>query len=174
MVAASWGGEVVVVVALTHIRAAPMTSMALRLVRVSPDMAVVIDVELCLFLGARLAGTELSSFNEAGYGVQLMGRLRSDYEELFEALEDMRELEDGDGSSLQRSLLLNNIFELWWGVDDGIVALGHVHVQRCLLTPKCHVLQSNLFTIRDSGALCPARFFWSLESSQLYILLLHQ
>ena len=95
----------VVVVARTHIGAAPMTSTAPWLVRVSLNTVVVTDMGLRLLPWARLMGTELLSCDEAGYRVQLMGRLRSDCEELFEALEDMGDLEVGDGSLSWKSLL---------------------------------------------------------------------
>ena len=88
------------VVVLTQIGAAPTAWMAPGLVRVSLNTVVVTSIELCSFLGAGLVAVELSSFDEAGYGVQSMGRLRSDCKELFKALEDMGGLEDGDGSSL--------------------------------------------------------------------------
>ena len=84
------------VVVLTRIGAALTTWTALGLARVSLDMAVERDVELhwCSWAGLVVAGP-LSSV-VAGYGVQLMGRLRSDFEEFCEALEDMG---DGDGPS---------------------------------------------------------------------------
>ena len=96
MAVASWGEEVVVVVVLTHIGVALTSSMAPRLVMVSPDTVVARDVGSCWVPWVGLGATELSSFDEAGYGAQLMGRLRSDFEELCEALEDIG---DVDGSS---------------------------------------------------------------------------
>jgi hypothetical protein len=101
MVAGGWA-EVVVVV-LTHIDAALTTWMALGLARVSLDMVVARGVELCWLPWVRLVVAGLLSSSTAGYGVQLMGRLRSDFEEFCEALEDMS---DEDGSSKLLSLLL--------------------------------------------------------------------
>ena len=94
---------VVVVVVLTQIGAALTTWTALGLARVSLDMVVGRDMELCWcsWVGPVVAGP-LSS-DVAGYGVQLMGRLRSDFEEFCEALEDMG---DGDGFSLLQPSLL--------------------------------------------------------------------
>ena len=86
-----------VVAVLTQIGAASTTSMAPQLARVSPNMVAVTVVGSCSPLGGELTGTELLSSDKARYGVQLMGRLRSDCEELCEASEDMRGLEDGDG-----------------------------------------------------------------------------
>ena len=85
-----------VVVVLTQIGAALTTWTAPGLVRVSHDMVVGRDVGLlwCSWVG--LAATGLSSFTMVGYGVQLMGRLRSDCEEHCKAWEDM---DNGDGSS---------------------------------------------------------------------------
>ena len=84
MIVVGWGKEVVMVVALTHIRAALTTWMAPGLVRVSWDMMMMTTAESC-------------SSTEAGCRVQLMGRLRSNCEELCEALEDIGILSCGDG-----------------------------------------------------------------------------
>jgi hypothetical protein len=100
MAAVGWAAAVVVVVVLTCIGVAPTTSTALQLVMASPDMVVVRDVGLHWVPWVGLGAMELLSCNEAGYGVQSMGRLRSDFEEFCEALEDMGELESVDGSSL--------------------------------------------------------------------------
>ena len=94
---------VVVVVVLTQIGAALMTWMALGLVRVSLDTVVGRDMELCWCSWVRLVVAGLLLSIVAGYGVQLMGRLRSDFEEFCEALEDMG---DGDGSLLLQPSLL--------------------------------------------------------------------
>ena len=99
MAAVGWGGETVVVVDLTHIGAALMTSTAPQLVMVSLNMVVVRDTGSHWLPWVGLGVMGLLSCGEAGYGVQLMGRLRSDLEELCEALEDMRDLVDVDGSS---------------------------------------------------------------------------
>ena len=89
----------VVVVVQTHIGAALTTWMAPGLVRVSLGTVVARVVELCWFPWVGLVVVGLLSFGEAGYGVQSKGRLRSDFKEFCEALEDMS---DRDGfSSLQ-------------------------------------------------------------------------
>ena len=80
---------VVVVVVLTQIGAAPTTWTAPELARVSRDMAVETDAGLFECSGAWLVVAVPSSFGVAGYGVQSMGRLRSDCEEFCEALGDM-------------------------------------------------------------------------------------
>ena len=80
---------VVVVVVLTQIGAALTTWMAPGLVRVSLGMVVVRDVESCWFPWAWLVVVELLSSGVAGYGAQLMGRLRSDSEEFCKALGDI-------------------------------------------------------------------------------------
>ena len=101
MVVGGW--VVVVVVVLTQIGAALTTWMAPGLARVSLDTVVGRDVESrgCSWVELAVAGP--SSSGVAEYGVQLMGRLRSDFEEFCEALEDM---DDGDGlSPLQPSPL---------------------------------------------------------------------
>ena len=98
MAAVNWGGETVVVVDLTHTGAAPMTPMAPGLMTVSLDTVVERDVGSCSLPGAGLRAGELLSCGEAGYGVQSMGRLRSDFKEFCEALEDMGDV-DGSLSS---------------------------------------------------------------------------
>ena len=80
---------VVVVVVLTQIGAALTTWTAPGLARVSRDTAVEIGVGSCGCSGVGLVAVAPSSFGVAGYGVQLMGRLRSDCEEFCEALGDM-------------------------------------------------------------------------------------
>ena len=92
-----------VVVVLTHIGAVLTTWTALGLARVSLDTVVARGVELYWFPWAEPMVVELLSFGVAGYGVQSMGRLRSDFEEFCKALEDMS---DEDGSLLSSSLLL--------------------------------------------------------------------
>ena len=92
-----------VVVVLTQIGAVLTTWTALGLARVSLDMAVGRDVELCWCSWVRLVVAGPSSSDVAGYRVQLMGRLRSDFEEFCEALEDMG---DGDEFSLLQLSLL--------------------------------------------------------------------
>ena len=88
MVAEDWAAVVVVVV-LTQIGAVLTTWTAPGLVRVSLDTAVERGAGLfeCSVAGLAVAGP-LSS-GVAGYGVQLMGRLRSDCEEFCEAFGDM-------------------------------------------------------------------------------------
>ena len=83
------GWAVVVVVVLTQIGAALTTWTALGLARVSLDMAVGRDVGSfgCSVAGLAVVGP--LSFGVAGYGVQSMGRLRSDCEEFCEAFGDM-------------------------------------------------------------------------------------
>ena len=94
---------VVVVVVLTRIGAVLTTWMAPGLARVSLGTAAVRDVESCWFPWAWLMVVESLSFGVAGYGAQLMGRLRSDSEEFCEAFGDIG---DEDGlSPLQPSLL---------------------------------------------------------------------
>ena len=83
----------VVVVVLTQIGAALTTWTAPGLARVSLDTAVERDVGSFAYSVARLVAAGLLSFGVAGYGVQLMGRLRSDCEEFCEAFGDMS---DGD------------------------------------------------------------------------------
>ena len=104
MAVVDWGREATVVVALTQIEAVLITWMAPGLVRVSLDMGVVIVAESCSLLRAALVVTGLWSFGKAGYGVQLIWRLRSDCKEFFEALEDMRVLGDGGELSSWKSL----------------------------------------------------------------------
>ena len=80
---------VVVVVVLTQIGAALTTWTAPGLARENPGTVVARDVESCWSPWARLVVVVPLSFSVAGYGVQLMGRLRSDCEEFCEALGDM-------------------------------------------------------------------------------------
>ena len=87
-------------VVLTCIGVALTTSTAPWLVMASPGIMVVRDMGLHWVPWVGLGATELLSCDEAGYGVQSMGRLRSDFEEFYEALEDMGELESVDGSLL--------------------------------------------------------------------------
>ena len=84
-----------VVVVLTQIGAALTTWTAPGLARASRDTVVVIDVELSGCCEGGLASVGPLSFVVAGYGVQSMGRLRSDCEEFCKALGDMS---DGDKS----------------------------------------------------------------------------
>ena len=93
------GWAVVVVVVLTQIGAALTTWTAPGLVRVSRDTVVGRDAELFACSEVGLATVVPLSFVVAGYGVQSMGRLRSDCEEFCEALGDMS---DGDRSLLSR------------------------------------------------------------------------
>ena len=83
----------VVVVVLTQIGAAPTTWTAPGLARVSRDTAVEIAVGLseCSAVGLAVVGP--LSFGVAGYGVQSIGRLRSDCEEFCEALGDMGDVD---------------------------------------------------------------------------------
>ena len=87
MVAVGWA--VVVVVVLTQIGAALTTWTAPGLVRVSLDTVVERAAESFEYSGAELVAVEPLSFGVVGYGVQLMGRLRSDCEEFCEAFGDM-------------------------------------------------------------------------------------
>ena len=80
---------VVVVVVLTQIGAALTTWTAPGLARVSRDTAAETDAGLCECSGASLVVVAPLSFGVAGYGVQSMGRLRSDCEEFCEALGDI-------------------------------------------------------------------------------------
>ena len=80
---------VVVVVVLTQIGAALTTWTALGLARVSRDMAVETGAGSFECSEVRLVVVVPLSFVVAGYGVQSMGRLRSDCEEFCEALGDM-------------------------------------------------------------------------------------
>ena len=84
-----------VVVVLTQIGAALTTWTAPGLARVSRDTVVGRDAESSECCGVGLATVAPLSFVVAGYGVQSMGRLRSDCDEFCEALGDMS---DGDGS----------------------------------------------------------------------------
>jgi hypothetical protein len=89
MAAGGWAAVVVVVVVLTQIGAAPTTWTAPGLARVSRDTAVETGAGSCGCSEARLVAVVPLSFGVAGYGVQSMGRLRSDCEEFCEALGDM-------------------------------------------------------------------------------------
>ena len=80
---------VVVVVVLTQIGAALTTWTAPGLARVSRDMVVEIGAGSFECCEVELAVVVPLSFGVAGYGVQSMGRLRSDCEEFCEALGDM-------------------------------------------------------------------------------------
>ena len=91
----------VVVVVLTQIGAALTTWMAPGLARVSCDMAVERGAGSFGCSGAGPVVVGPLSFGVAGYGVQLMGRLRSDSEEFCKALGDMS---SEDGSSLLHPL----------------------------------------------------------------------
>ena len=73
------------------------------LVRVSLNTSVGRDVGLYWCSWAELVVAGPLSFGVAGYRVQLMGRLRSDFEEFCEALKDM---DDGDEFSLLEPSLL--------------------------------------------------------------------
>ena len=89
MVAGGWAVVVVVVVVLTQIGAALTTWTAPGLARVSRDTAV--ETDAGSFERCEVESTVVVplSFGVAGYGVQSMGRLRSDCEEFCEALGDM-------------------------------------------------------------------------------------
>ena len=89
MVAGGWAVVVVVVVVLTQIGVALTTWTAPGLARVSRDMAVEIDAGSFEYSEVGLVVVVLLSFVVAGYGVQSMGRLRSDCEEFCKALGDM-------------------------------------------------------------------------------------
>ena len=102
MVVGDWAVVVVVVVVLTQIGAALTTWMAPGLVRVSRDMAVETGVGSCGCSEARLVAVVPLSFGVAGYGVQSMGRLRSDCEEFCESLGDIGN-EDASSSSYPSS-----------------------------------------------------------------------
>ena len=76
---------------VTVIRNTALTTWtAPGLVRVSLDTVVERGAGSFEYSVAELAVGELLSFSVAGYGVQLMGRLRSDCEEFCEAFGDMR------------------------------------------------------------------------------------
>ena len=96
MAVVDWAGAVVVVVVQTHMGAALTTLTAPQLAMVSLDMVVVRDAGSCWSPWAGLEAMGLLSCGEAGCRVQSMGRLRSEFEGLCEALEDMGVLEDGD------------------------------------------------------------------------------
>ena len=89
MAAGGWAVVVVVVVVRTQIGAALTTWMAPGLAMVSRDTAVETDVESFGCSEVALVFVVPLSFGVAGYGVQSMGRLRSDCEEFCEALGDM-------------------------------------------------------------------------------------
>ena len=92
----------VVVVVLTQIGAALTTWTALGLARASRDTAVERGAGSLECSEVELVVVGPLSFGMAGYGVQSMGRLRSDCEEFCEAFGDMsRE----DESSLLRPSL---------------------------------------------------------------------
>jgi hypothetical protein len=80
---------VVVVVVLTQIGAALTTWTAPGLARVSRNTAVETDAGSFGCSEVGLVVVVPLSFGVAGYGVQSMGRLRSDCEEFCEALGDM-------------------------------------------------------------------------------------
>ena len=80
---------VVIVVVLTQIGAALTTWTAPGLARVSCDTAVETDEGLLGCSGVGPVVVVPLSFGVAGYGVQSMGRLRSDCEEFCEALGDI-------------------------------------------------------------------------------------
>ena len=80
---------VVVVVVLTQIGAALTTWTAPGLARVSRDTAAETVAGLLGCSEVGLVVVVPLSFGVAGYGVQSMGRLRSDCEEFCEALGDM-------------------------------------------------------------------------------------
>ena len=108
MVVGGWAVvAVVVVVVLTQIGAALTTWTAPGLARVSPDMVEARVSGLCWSPWVWLTVAELLSFGVAGYGAQLMGRLRSDSEEFCKALEGMG---DEDEFSLLRPSLLKYTF----------------------------------------------------------------
>ena len=85
-----------VVVVLTQIGTALTTWTAPGLARVSRDTAVETDAGSFECSAVGLAVVVPLSFGVAGYGVQSMGRLRSDCEEFCEALGDM----DGEDALL--------------------------------------------------------------------------
>ena len=87
MVAVDWA--VVVVVVLTQIGAALTTWTAPGLARVSLDTVVERAVESFECSRAELVVMGPLSSGVVGYGVQSMGRLRSDCEEFCEAFGDM-------------------------------------------------------------------------------------
>ena len=91
MAVGGWAVVVVVVVVLTQIGAALTTWTAPGLARVSHDTAAETDAGSFECSEVGLAFVVPLSFGVAGYGVQSMGRLRSDCEELCEALGDMRD-----------------------------------------------------------------------------------
>ena len=88
MAVEDWAAVAVVVV-LTQIGAALTTWTAPGLARVGCNMAVERGVGLLECSGVELVVVGPLSFGVVGYGVQLMGRLRSDCEEFCEALGDM-------------------------------------------------------------------------------------
>ena len=93
------GWAVVVVVVLTQIGATLTTWTAPGLARVSRDTAAERGAGLSECCEVGLAAVGLLSSVVAGYGVQLMGRLRSDCEEFCEAFRDM-----GSGDEFSPSL----------------------------------------------------------------------
>ena len=89
MAVGGWAVVVVVVVVLTQIGAAPTTWAAPGLARTSRDRAAETGAGLSECPEVALAVAVPLSFGVAGYGVQSMGRLRSDCEEFCEALGDI-------------------------------------------------------------------------------------
>ena len=89
MAVGGWAIVVVVVVVLTQIGAALTTWTAPGLARVSRDKAVETGGESVACSVVEPVVVVSLSFGVAGYGVQSMGRLRSDCEEFCEALGDM-------------------------------------------------------------------------------------
>ena len=89
MAAGGWAVVVVVVVVLTQIGAALTTWTAPGLARTSRDKAAETGVGSSECSKVGLAAVVPLSFGVTGYGVQSMGRLRSDCEEFCEALGDM-------------------------------------------------------------------------------------
>jgi hypothetical protein len=101
MAAGGWAVVVVVVVVLAQIGAALTTWTAPELARVSRDTAVETDAGSLEYSEVGLAVVVPLSFGVVGYGVQSMGRLRSDCKEFCEALGDMGD-EDAFLSSSSR------------------------------------------------------------------------
>ena len=88
MAVEGWAAVVVVVV-LTQIGTALTTWTAPGLARVSRDTVVERGAGSFECSGAEPVVMGSLSFGVAGYGVQSMGRLRSDFKEFCEAFEDM-------------------------------------------------------------------------------------
>ena len=91
MVVGGWAVVVVVVVVLTRIGAALTTWTAPGLARTSRDKVAETGAGSSECPEVGLAVVVPLSFGVVGYGVQSMGRLRSDCEEFCEALGDMRD-----------------------------------------------------------------------------------